>query len=1545
MDRLRQRIANLSPEKRKLLERLLAKEGGNLPPSAILPRPAGMNLCPLSFAQQRLWVLHQLDPLSPLYNIAFVLRFRGRIDRAVMRRAHLELLRRHEILRTTFPVVDSRPAQVIAPPPEVVAAAPEIDLTGLPSDQREAKLQELAAVEALRPFDLARGPLHRETWVRMGETDEAGLFTLHHIVTDGWSLRIVLQELVAVYEAFAAGKPSPLPSLPIQYADYALWQREQLQGERLARLLDYWKGRLNGLRPLELPADRPRSAVASPAGGRIPAAVEPPMVEALRQLSRAEGTTLFMTLLAALKVLLCRLSGQDDLAVASPVVNRSRKETEGLIGFFINTLVLRTDLSGDPTFRQLLGRVRQTALGAYEHEEIPFEKLVDEIQPARDPSRQPLAQALFSLDREFIESLERPDLTLSGKQTDTHTSPFDLLLLLREGKTGLHGFLEFRRDLFDESTVARWLGHFRVLLEAIAADPDRRISELPLVGPTERRQVLVEWNDTAAPEGSPDADAPGLPAGCSLHHFVEAHAERTPDAIALSVAGRKWSYAMLNARANRLAHRLRALGVGPEVLVGIHAGRRPNLVVAILAVLKAGGAFLPLDPALPRERLAFLLEDAGPAVVLTGRQLRRSLPRTSIPVLSLDADCRGMRRESEKNPGIPLDPDTLAYVIYTSGSTGVPKGVEVTHRGIANLARAQAEAFRVGPKSRVLQFAPLSFDAAVSELAMTFCAGATLVLARRQAMLPGEPLLRLLHEEAVSVLTLPPSVLAALPEAKLPALRTLVVAGETCPADLAARWAPGRHFVNAYGPTEATVCATLGAWEGGDRRPPIGRPLANTRVYVLDGRMQPVPVGVPGELYLGGIGLARGYLNRPGLTAERFVPDPFGTAPGARLYRTGDRGRWLPGGVLEFLGRTDHQVKVRGFRIELGEIEAVLAAHPQVAECAVLAREDTPGDPRLVAYAAGRNGQAPLVDDLRALVNDKLPEYMMPSAFVILPALPRTAAGKVDRQALPAPGEWRPEMAREYVAPRTPLETALASAWAEVLRVERVGVHDSFFELGGHSLLAAQLAGRLRKTVGIDVPLRALFAGPTVAHLARYLGEHHPKAVERLFGLDSFPEFAEGRQESLLHAAPDLEAEVVLDHSIQGTLAPDARIADPAHVFLTGATGFLGVFLLRELLEQTRAEVSCLVRASDEHAARERIRKGLQAYGLWDEALGRRIVAVPGDLSRPLFGLTSQRFSQLAAGVDAIYHNGALVHFLQPYRALKPANVGGTLEVLRLACRQKVKPVHYVSTIGVFGDLPRGIRPRERDVPAVQGVQGVQGGYNQSKWVAERLVALAGKRGLPVAIYRPGRIAWHSRTGVASADDFFTNAVRLCIRMGKCPRVEDGPVFDDITPVDYVSGAIVRLSRRQGSLGRAFHLVNPRPTDLRRVLDALRSFGFGVQEVPADEWQAELAAQVLDRGEGSGALVLSALLAGATSRQAAHSPGGKMPGVVDCQETVAELAAAGLSCPEVTTDLLHRFLAYCVRAGLVEAPASHEPRPPLSPLERLRSAVALAGGS
>jgi amino acid adenylation domain-containing protein len=1076
MERLAQRIANLSPQKRKLLERLLAKEGVDANQAVILPRPAGTAVVPMSFAQQRLWVLHQFDPDSPVYNTAFTLCFRGRVDAAALRGAHLELLRRHEILRTTLRVVDDQPAQVIAPPPDALPENAELDLSALPPDRREARLEELAAAESLRPFDLGRGPLFRATWVRLGESEQVGLVTLHHVITDGWSLRVLLQELVALYEAFARGEPSPMPPLAVQYADYTLWQRERLRGERLDDLLAYWKARLGGLRPLELPTDRPRPPLASPAGGWVPVALGPELVEPLRHLSRAEGATLFMTLLGAFQTLLGRLAGQADVAVGSPVANRGRKEVEGLIGFFVNMLVLRTDLSGDPTFRQLLGRVKDTALGAYDHQEVPFEKLVDELQPARDPSRSPLFQAMFALDREAVDALQRPDLTLTVKETDTHTTRFDLLLTLEESKAGLRGQLQYRTDLFDRGTAERFMGQFQALLEGIAGDPDRPLSRFPLLTGPERDWILRDWNNTRV----------DYPQNLCLHHLFERQAARTPEAIAVTFGDQSLTYAYLDARATALANRLRRLGVGPDVRVAVCVERSPEMVVALLGVLKVGGAYVPLDPAYPAQRVEYMLADSAAPVVLTQRGLVDRLPASPATVVCLDEEPAYSPGEDTGDTGVR--PENLAYVIYTSGSTGRPKGVQIPHRAIVNLLLSMCESPGLVAGDTLLAVTTISFDIAALELFGPLAAGARVVLAGRgEAADPGR-LAALLASSGATVMQATPATWRMLLEGgwrgdeRLKAL----CGGEALPRDLARRLLPACGALwNMYGPTETTVWSTCRRMDSAAGAISIGRGIANTRLYVLDSHLQPVPPGVAGEVWIAGAGLARGYLNNPALTAEKFLPEPFCGEPGARMYRTGDRARWLSDGTLEHLGRLDAQVKVRGFRIELGEVEAALAAHAAVSQAAAAVREDMVGNNRLVAYLVCRDGaEVPDPAELRSHLRERLPEYMVPAVFVAMHTLPLTSNGKVDRKALPAPPEDRPELAARYVAPRGPVEEELAEVWASVLGVARVGAEDNFFELGGNSLLAARVVARLRGELGVEVPLRALFEAPTVAGLA-----------------------------------------------------------------------------------------------------------------------------------------------------------------------------------------------------------------------------------------------------------------------------------------------------------------------------------------------------------------------------------------------------------------------------------------------------------------------------
>jgi amino acid adenylation domain-containing protein len=1049
---------------------------------------------PLSFAQQRLWFLDRLEPGSSYYNIPSAVRLMGALDVTALERTLNEIVRRHEVLRTTFAEAGGRPVQVIAP--EWQVPLPVVDLSDLPEAERESEAQRLAAGEAQQPFDLAHGPLLRATLLKLGTEEHTALFTVHHSVADGWSVGVLIREIATLYEAFSAGKPSPLPELSIQYADYAHWQREWLQGEMRDRQLAYWRRQLRGSPPvLELPTDHPRPAVQSSNGSHMWFRLPQELSDAVKTLSRQEGVTVFMTLLAAFQTLLYRYTGQEDICVGTPIANRNRAEIEGLVGFFVNTLVMRTDLSGQPSFREVLRRVREVALGAYAHQDLPFEVLVEALQPQRDLSHTPLFQVMFVLDNTPRTPIELPGLSLSPLEAESGTAQFDFTLSMSEGAHGLGGYVEYNTDLFDPATVERMVGHFQTLLTGLVADAGQPISTVSILGEAERQQLLVEWNATQV----------DFPRQACIHHLFEAQVEERPNALAVQLAAigsesgkaREVTYAELNRRANQLGHYLHKLGVGPEAVVGLSTERCLEMIVGILGVLKAGGAYLPLDPSYPADRLAFMLADARVPVLLTQAHLAAHLPTHQARVVRLDTDWAEISREPAENVVSEATADNLAYVIYTSGSTGQPKGALLRHRGLCSLAGWQKGMFGISEGSRVLQFSPLSFDASVWETFMALRNGATLVLAPQAVLASGPDLTRLLHQERVTHVTLPPSVLAVLPPAELSELRTVIAAGEACTADLVARWAPGRDFFNAYGPTETTVCAAMYRCDAHDpRNPPIGRPIANSQVYVLDRHLQPVPIGVPGELHVGGVGLARGYWKRPELTADRFIHDLFTPSPpfplsegdteavDARLYKTGDLVRWRADGQLEFLGRLDHQVKLRGFRIELGEIEAVLGRHSQVQDGVVIVREDRPGDKRLVAYLVPVPGALPSVGELKSYLRQTLPEYMLPSAFVMLERLPLSPSGKVDRRALPAPERGDLERERAYVAPRNEVEAGLAEMCRELLGLERVGVDDSFFELGGHSLLATQFISRVREAFGVELPLRTLFERPSVADLA-----------------------------------------------------------------------------------------------------------------------------------------------------------------------------------------------------------------------------------------------------------------------------------------------------------------------------------------------------------------------------------------------------------------------------------------------------------------------------
>ncbi|HEX2081841.1 MAG TPA: amino acid adenylation domain-containing protein, partial [Longimicrobium sp.] len=1048
----------------------LRRDGARvLPPVVPIARDRPL---PLSFAQERLWFLDRMEPGNTTYNMYVSLRLAGALDAGALERALSEIVRRHESLRTTFREVGGAPVQVIAPFAGFTLAAG--DLSGPGEAERDAELRRRAADEAARPFDLAAGPLFRATLLRLGHQDHALLISMHHAVSDGWSLGVLHRELSALYAACRDGAPSPLAGLPVQYADYAAWQREQLAGEVLDRQLAYWTRRLAGAPALlELPTDRPRPAVQAFAGAHVPVAIPAALLERLRALGRGEGATLYMVVLAAFQLLLARHGAGDDVVVGTPVAGRTRGEVEALIGFFVNTLALRTDLSGDPDFREVLRRVRDVTLGAYEHQDLPFERLVAQLQPERSLSHAPLVQATFALEDAAFPPAALPGLAVAEIETEGEAAKLDLALALGATADGLLGRVTYRTDLFERATIERMVAHLARVLEQAAADPRVRLSEIGLLDAAERRRVVEEWSPAPA----------HVPTGC-IHELFAAQAARTPDARAIACGGEEVAYRELDRAANRLAHHLAARGVGPEARVGIVAERAPGTVVAILAVLKAGGAWVPLDPAYPADRLAYMLADAGVRLVIAPGALPGALDGAVPAVVGLDAEAEDIAACPAWAPRVASHPDSLAYVVYTSGSTGRPKGVAVAHRGVPALAAWKHARLGQTAADRALQFASPSFDAAVEEVFGALLCGGTLVMAPREALLPGAPLRETLRRERVSFATLPPSVLALMDPADAPGLRVVVSAGEALPAAVAARWSGAVELHNAYGPTETTVCAASARVAAGNgRAPAIGRPLESAPVRVLDPAGRPVPAGVPGELYVGGAGVARGYLNRPALTAARFVPDPFSSVPGARLYRTGDRARWRADATLEYLGRTDQQVKVRGFRIEPGEIESVLAAHAAVRQARVVVREDEPGEKRLVAYVVGDAG----ADDLRAHLGRSLPGYMVPAAFVALPSLPLTPNGKVDEKALPAPDFESAE--GRYEAPRTPAEEVLAGIWAEVLRVARAGVRDDFFALGGHSLLATRIVSRIREVFGVELPLRALFEGPTVGAMAARVEE------------------------------------------------------------------------------------------------------------------------------------------------------------------------------------------------------------------------------------------------------------------------------------------------------------------------------------------------------------------------------------------------------------------------------------------------------------------------
>lgn len=1079
-------MSNLSPEKRALLEKRLMEKRAAAAKQQLIPHRATNGPCPLSFAQELMWLLDHLIDTSA-YHVPRALHMKGPLNVEALEYALNKIVERHEVLRTTYQEVDGHPMQFVSPSAKVNLNI--IDLSKMPASEREAEAQRVLVEEGKAKFDFVHDLMLRTILMKMDENEHILLLVSHHIASDGQSKAVLFRELKTFYLAACEGKTVELPPLPIQYSDYAVWQRDWMAGDVLNQHLTFWKDTLAGAPMLlELPTDNPRPPAQSFEGARQFLRCPDGMLENFKALCRKEGATMFMTMLAAFGTLLWRWSGQEDMLIGTPVSGRSRTELESLIGYFSNSVVLRMNMGGDPTFRELLTHTKEVALAAYSHQHLPFEKLVTEMQPQRDLSYSPMYQVMFSVGEHKDLGIDLPGMEITPIIIDRGVAKFDMTLGMTELKHDLMCNIEYCSALFQPSTMERLANQFQNLLQGIVENPDRRISALPLLSAEERHQIIYTWNEIEQVETE----------GLLVPQMFEKQAALHPDNPAVVCESRGFTYRELNERANQLGHYLKKRGVGPEKRVVVCVERSPEMVLGVMGVMKAGGAYVPLDAMYAKERLPVIIPDSECPVVITQTSLLPRLPETTAEVITIDGDWPKIAAESKENPKCELTPDTLAYMVYTSGSTGVPKGVMINHGGFATLFYGYKQSYGIGsPDNPWLLMANFSFDVFSSDMLRTLCSGSKFVICPMELLLNPEGLYQLLRREQVTCAEFVPAVLKTLTaylqqtNQKIDFMRVLVCSSDAWSvADARATLGvcdPNVRVINAYGVTEATIDSTYMDITPERLRGAgfvaIGKPIPNNTTYVLDRHMEPCPVGIPGVLYIGGPGVARGYLKRAELTAEKFVSDPFSKTANARLYNSGDAARYLPDGNVEFLGRVDNQVKIRGFRIELGEVEAAIAKHPSVEQVVVIARELGPGDLGLVAYVVAKAGVAIDVHDVRASLKGKLPAYMLPAAFEVLDKIPLSANRKVDRKALPAPKQKSVDVAEAFVAPRNEKEEKLASLWSEVLRFSPIGINDNFFELGGHSLMAIQVISRVRNHFGVELPLRVLFENPTVAEL------------------------------------------------------------------------------------------------------------------------------------------------------------------------------------------------------------------------------------------------------------------------------------------------------------------------------------------------------------------------------------------------------------------------------------------------------------------------------
>lgn len=1473
---------NLNPqEERKLLLTMLQQYPGG-------------SLSNLSAEQNRVWLLHQLDPSAPLIN-SFAASVSGEFDVAALNQYAREVMERHEVLRSTFVTLGPSPVRLVAP--VAFTGARVVDAEGYPQGMYHDLVWRCLEEDAIAPFDLRSGPLLRMTLVRWQANLHALLLTTHQIVSDVFSPALFVTELLRRYEERGVVGGQEGAEDAVKFGSLMEKERRWLDGVEYEDCLRYWRQFLEDVPVLELPVDRPRPTVRRQRGAEVRCEIGPGSLTLLREVSRAENIPLTRLFLAAFKILLSWYSGQDDIVVG--VITSARDESSReVIGPLANAVVVRSDLGGDPHFLELLRRVSRVS-EACERQAAPFSSLVKDLQPPRDLSRTPLFQAAFVTREDPFRGLTLSSLSVSALDVHPGIATYDLTLGVQLGDSATLS-LEYNSDIFCAESVQQMLGSLRRILEAVAQRPDKRLSHLMVLEESKRRQFVSGWNSTSE----------AFREETCVHQLFEEQAARTPNAVALSANQEHVTYGELARRADCVASFLRSRGVGPETRVGICLEHPPDMVVAILAVLKAGGAYVPLEPKSPSTRLEFILQDSGASLLLTSRTLAPVLPRFT-GIVTLEDGLNAQIDDDDGPVGAPRC-ENLAYIIYTSGSTGRPKGVAVQHQSIVNNLLARQRMWGMTPADRVLQSYSFTFDPSAWATFWPLSAGACIVFPLLDGALDSVALARLMAQQRITVYGAAPSLHSILADEPVfrdcDSLRYIFSGGESLDGQLQSLL---HHHLradvyNVYGPTEATIDCT--SWlcprvnEPGPM--PIGRPIANTRIYVVNRHLEINPEGTPGEICIGGIGLARGYVNDPALTAEKFIPDPFSTTPGARMYRTGDIGRGLSGGVFEFIGRADDQVKVRGFRIELAEIERNVICHEAVREAAVVVRRASPADTRIIAYIApdeSAGGAAPT--ELAEFLGGRLPKYMIPDIFVSLPTLPRTANGKINRNALPAAEETLKNAQRGGRPPRDILESEIAKMIEGVLGLEQMGIDEDIFELGCNSLLIARIASRLSNAYHIDLPVQHIFKDPTVAGIAALVGAYQREGVAGV---------------TTSYTLGQMEAEAELDPLITAEGLPPFAPQAPKFVFLTGVTGYLGAFILERLLRQTSAEFLCLVRARDVAQGLDRIRRTMTEYRIWDESFSMRIHPVVGDLAKRNLGIPQEEFSQIARKADIIYHCGALVNFVYPYSALRGPNVVGTHEVLRLAATAKLKPVHFISTVDVLLATHMQ-RPFIENDDVLFNPKEIPDGYARSKWVAEKMLWTARSRGIPVTVYRPGLIMGHTQTGATQTNDYLLVGLKGYIDLGVL--AEPGIMIDFVT-VDFVAEAIAYLSQRPESHGRYFHIWNPRPVHMSRAYDWIHSFGYRLKVVPGKV----LREKVLKEVDLSSVLYPFLPIFRAMREDppiSSHDPRivEKINLLDECKNTFEALEEMEIKCPPLDERLAHLCLSYLVSIGFLPEPA------------------------